>query len=360
MKISFPHLGNYCLPIEILLKLLFTSHEIMPPPPITKKTLELGSKYSPEFVCLPFKYNLGNFIEALDNGAQVLIQGGGGCRFGYYPELQEQILVDLGYKFTFINIFSSDELNPFKIFKACKKIDSKITFNKFVYYALLTLKMIKLMDKLEFFIRENIGFEKYKNSFSAVQKCFFDDLKMVKNFRELNGIGDYYEKKLKSLEVEKPDNVLKVGIIGELYSLMEPFANYFLEKELAQNKIQITRFTNASYLLLGNKKSSNKCLKDASGYLKYALGADGTQSVARCKNLAELNYDGIIHVKPFGCTPEVNAIPVLMNLNKDYKIPILYFSFDVATSETGIKTRLEAFYDMLEIKKRKQECRKFI
>ena len=32
-------------------------------------------------------------------------------------------------------------------------------------------------------------------------------------------------------------------------------------------------------------------------------------------------------------------------------MPIIYFSFDSQTSETGIKTRLEAFYDMLKIKK---------
>jgi hypothetical protein len=33
-------------------------------------------------------------------------------------------------------------------------------------------------------------------------------------------------------------------------------------------------------------------------------------------------------------------------------MPIIYFSFDTLTSETGIKTRLEAFYDMLEMKAR--------
>ena len=95
-------------------------------------------------------------------------------------------------------------------------------------------------------------------------------------------------------------------------------------------------------------------LKNAGGYLKYHIGADGTDSVANSKTLAELGFDGIIHVKPFGCTPEVNAIPMLQNISKDYQIPILYFSFDSLTSETGIKTRLEAFYDMLVMQKEKR------
>jgi predicted nucleotide-binding protein (sugar kinase/HSP70/actin superfamily) len=76
--ISFPHMGNYHIPIEYLLKHL-TYHEIKVAPPITKKTIELGTKYSPDFVCIPFKYNLGNYIEALESGANVLIQAGGGC-----------------------------------------------------------------------------------------------------------------------------------------------------------------------------------------------------------------------------------------------------------------------------------------
>ena len=62
--ISFPHLGNYFVPVKYLLKKL-TNLDVWEAPPITKKTLELGNKYSPNDVCIPFKYNLGNFIESL-------------------------------------------------------------------------------------------------------------------------------------------------------------------------------------------------------------------------------------------------------------------------------------------------------
>ena len=50
--------------------------------------------------------------------------------------------------------------------------------------------------------------------------------------------------------------------------------------------------------------------------------------------------------------PEVNAMPMLQKISTDYKMPVLYFSFDSQTSETGIKTRIEAFYDMLVMKKK--------
>ena len=86
-KITFPHIGNYYIPISYLISKA-TRQEVIVPPPITKKTINLGSKYSPDYVCVPFKYNLGNFIESLELGADTIFQAGGGCRYGYYAELQ--------------------------------------------------------------------------------------------------------------------------------------------------------------------------------------------------------------------------------------------------------------------------------
>ena len=47
------------------------------------------------------------------------------------------------------------------------------------------------------------------------------------------------------------------------------------------------------------------------------------------------------------------AEEIVQNVSRDFKIPILHFSFDSQTSETGVKTRLEAFYDMVVARKSK-------
>lgn len=119
-KISFPHMGNYYIVANYLFNHIINA-EIMTAPKITSKTIELGTKYSPDFVCTPFKYTLGTMIEALDNGANILFQAGGGCRYGYYAELQEQILKDLGYEFTYINLISQGRTDLKKIGKYLKK-----------------------------------------------------------------------------------------------------------------------------------------------------------------------------------------------------------------------------------------------
>ncbi|WP_324824584.1 2-hydroxyacyl-CoA dehydratase [Sinanaerobacter sp. ZZT-01] len=356
--ISFPHIGNYYVPIEIFLKLIFPEHIILPSPKITKRTLELGSKYSPDFVCVPFKYNLGNYIEALENGATVLIQVCGGCRYGYYAEIQEKILKDLGYQFEFIKI-GWGKFNPIKIYQLFRKTGASASFPTFIRYALLTIKMIEVLDSFESYIRENIGFEKKKNSLETLHQQFLSDLRTVRGFRQLSRLQSEYKSKLKTIKIEKPSDCLKIGIVGELYSLMEPFSSFFIEKELSKQQIQVRRFITVTFLL--NKlKLDKKILKSAGSYLKYAIGADGTDSVEKSQLLAKQGYDGIIHMKPFGCTPEVNAMPILQKISNDYKIPILYFSFDSQTSETGVKTRLEAFYDMLLMRKEHEKCKQLI
>lgn len=346
-------MGNYHVPIECLLKFIFDDCIIQKAPPTTKKTLELGSRYSPDFVCTPFKYNLGNFIEALDNGANIIVQAGGGCRYRYYGEIQQQILKDLGYDFEFIQILLGD-VNAFSLHQTCRRLGSSISFHKFIYYILLASQMIRIMDKIEFYIRENIGFEVKENSFETLHNEFLDALKTVHNFHSLHTVHKKYKQKFRRLEVDKPSDCLRVGLVGELYSLMEPFSNFFMEKELAKYKIVVSRYTTLTYLLFQKSRKSKKVLREAGEYLKFHIGADGTESVAHSKMLARSGYDGVIHVKPFGCTPEVNAMPMLQNITKDYKMPILYFSFDSQTSETGIRTRLEAFYDMIIMRKEKE------
>ncbi len=348
--ISFPHLGNYYIPISCFLKKV-TKQKVIPSPPITKKTIELGAKYSPDSVCLPFKYNLGNFIESLENGANILFTAGGGCRYRYYAEVTETILRDMGYDFTFYKLISNDELNIFSCYRLFKEINPKLKFLSFLHSVLYTFLFIWDMDKIDKIIRQNIGFEKRKNSFLLLQKKMFKSFKSTDSCIKLSLYYFKYKYLFKKIPINKPKDCLKVGIIGELYTTMEPFSSYFLEKELAGMNIEIKRYTNLSYLLWQKKYLTRKMLRTSKKYCKYKLGADGLDNVYRSILLCREKYDGIIHIKPFGCTPEVGAMPIIKKVCDDYKMPILFFSYDVETSDEGIRTRLEAFYDLLKFRR---------
>lgn len=353
-KVSFPLVGNYRVPAIYLFNHILDS-EVIDPPSITKKTIEIGSSNSPEFVCTPFKYTLGTYIETLNKGANILIQFGGGCRYGYYFELQEQILNDLGYKFKYVNFVTKGKTNLREIYIKLKKINPKLKLDRLLYHSFITSKMIKYMDKCDDYIRNNIGFEKEKGSFEKLNNEMLNKFINIKGYFNLRRTYKKYYKKMKKVKINKPSDCLKVGIIGELYTVMEPFANYYIEKQLANYNIEIKRFTNAHYLLLEKGKKAKRWLKYASKYIKYKMGADAHDNIGRCKYLCENKYDGIIHIKSAFCTPEIGSMAIINKICKEYDVPVIFFSFDSNTGEEGIKTRLEAFYDMIEMRKKNEK-----
>lgn len=350
-KIAIPHMGNYFIALKELIEPL---GDIVYTPAITKKTIDLGSRHSPEAACVPFKYNLGNYIEALDKGANYIIQAGGGCRFGYYGEVQEEILRKLGYEFEFFKF--PNDYNPWRLARALQKVNPNASlFSIFKSFGRALLK-IRAIDEAEEYIRLNIGFEESKGELEKLFKQFLSELNRAKKLSDIEKVRKDYLKKMKSVKINKPKNPIRVGVLGEVYVVMEPFANFFIEKQLAERGIEVHRHTSLSstlHDLFLDKRVMKNFLKEAYPYLENDTGAHGTETVGLAHHLAKAGFDGAIHIKPFGCIPEVNAMTPLHRLSSDYKFPIIYFSFDSQTSETGVKTRLEAFYDLLIMKKQK-------
>ena len=345
--VSFPHLGNYYIVFNYFLTKALKCKVIIPPG-TTRKTIELGSKYSPDFVCVPFKYNLGNYIEALNMGANTLIQGGGGCRYGYYGELQEKILKDLGYDFEFYNLIYDNHISLKKGYKFCRKINKRCNIFSLIYYLINSLFMIVFIDKIERYIRLNMGFEEANGEFERLEKEYFDSFK---NNGILKNIIMYYryKKKFRNIKINKPSNPLKVRIVGELFSLIDSNTSFNVEKKLIKMGVEVYRDTDLTYLLITKRFILGRMIRKGKKYIKYHLGADGTASVVR--SMDSLDMDGILHLKSFGCTPEISAMSILPKISNEYKIPILYFSFDAEDNEVGVDTRLEAFYDMLKGRK---------
>ena len=147
----------------------------------------------------------------------------------------------------------------------------------------------------------------------------------------------------------------KIGIIGELYTLMDSDANNNIEKYLKDYGVEITRFMNFSNLIFFNKCDGKKSLGDKNKYLKYHLGATATYTIKNALYFAKHHYDGILHLKSSFCTPEISAMAILNRISNDYDIPIAYFSFDTENSDEAMKTRLEAFLDMIKMRRDRNE-----
>lgn len=327
-------------------------------PPITKKTVELGSLYSPEGVCLPYKITMGNFIESIDKGADTLITvcGSGKCRLGFYNAVQKIALSEkVPLQMHTLNISENILSNFYRLLHTLAPKASSVSIIKNI---VMSIKILRTLDSINSAKNRygcqtdntDILLATYSKGIEQLGKCH--------TFREIN---ETYELILHRMNcaTQKPNySPIKIGLIGEFYMLLEPYVNYRLEDFLIKEGVEIKKFVYTgdwaySHTLLhslGLYNEEKAYLKEARPYLNYHVGGDGLKSVGSALWCAQNQFDGIIHVYPFGCVPEIVAQYALKNIARDYHIPMLSLSIDEHASNVGITTRLEAFVDCLKRK----------
>ena len=371
-KLVYPQLGNYDIPIGYFVR-EGLGLEYISPPTMTKRTIEIGAKLSPDYVCAPFKCMIGCYVEAMEKGANVLISTGGTCRLGYYGELHEKILRDAGYQFDMMRLNLQRQKNPLGLLKEIHRFAPHTSYARMAKALPATYQMIRLIDKVEDYVRRNMGFEEIDGSYQKVYKLFLRDMRKARGVKDVQEIYRKAMNSFRRLPSHKPKDPVRVGVIGEYFTIMDPDSNHEVEAKIAKMGAEVHRWMNLSNSVAVCPDDTT--IKKLHSYLKYNLhrfpsslwvdsqlqgineyatydtGASGISTVALAEAYARQGFDGLIHVKSFGCMPEMDVIPLLHNISADHKIPILYLSYDTQTSDTGIETRLEAFYDMISMRK---------
>jgi predicted nucleotide-binding protein (sugar kinase/HSP70/actin superfamily) len=98
-------------------------------------------------------------------------------------------------------------------------------------------------------------------------------------------------------------------------------------------------------------REKDRAHKAAMPYISRHVGGEGMQSVGE-KVLHARDWDGIVHLEPFGCVPEIMARNI-MPITKE-GCSVLNIIYDEHTGKAGMISRLEAFVDMLYRKKRRR------
>ncbi len=326
--------------------------DFLPLPEPTKRTVDLGSRNSSDYVCAPFKHILGDYIEALELGADVLVQFAGPCRLGYYGELQESILRDMGYEFEMLNFATMKGKPLTKYIEVCKKkVNPNLSVPHGVRGMLAVFKMIECLDEAQDFYLANAGFEAQRGAFDHALASYHADMRAASTERDITEAHRMGMESLQTLPVNKPRKPLRVGVTGEYFTAVDPHSNLDLERKLLNMGVEVHRLVNMTNRNLRyNEKNLRAGIAD---YVRYDMGPTSSMTIAASLRYAQEGFDGIVHLKSSGCTPEVDCIPVLQQISRDTGVPILYLSYDSQTSDTGLDTRLEAFYDMLAMKKEK-------
>lgn len=361
--VACPRMGRIDIPLKALL--LNLGAKIVIPPANSNEALEIGVKNSIEGICLPYKLNLANYIMALENGANTLMmfQAPGSCRLGNYTRMAQKTLKKMGYKFDMVifDMYKSKMkqtlhafwhvtrcTNPWKYYKAFS-----LGFNKFF--------AIDTAEKMLFKIRPrelNKGdaercynkWLKITDETNSVWACKMLKHKIIKDFNKI--------------PIDKNKKCPVIYLIGEFFVLLDPFSNQNIEKELGEMGCEVQRQIMFSDWLehvlkpsLFYKKESHRerSVRYAKDYMKRAIGGECIETIGDTVYAAKHGVDGVIHISPFSCMPEIVAQNILPKLSKNENIPVLSLILDEQTGRAGYITRIEAFVDLVKRKKMKKK-----
>lgn len=344
-------------PAYISIKALFDELgvQMVVPPAVSKKTLEIGTKLSPELACLPLKINMGNYIESIERGADTIILAGscGPCRFGYYGVVQQEILKDMGYDAEII-ILDPPQNDIKEFMTRIKKITGSNSWNKILAAVLKAFRITEEMDELlELSLKKRCR-ERQKGQTDLIMYQFEKDIRETRGAREIRKCIEDYKKRLEEIDIDFDYQPIKVGLVGEIYTLIEPYVNLQVEKKLGNMGVEVYRGITldgwVKYHLAPDIKfrlKEKKILKKADPYLGLCIGGHAWQTIAHTVNFADIGLHGVIQVMPFGCMPEIVAESILPTVSEQKGIPVMTLIVDEMTGEGGYQTRLEAFVDLL-------------
>lgn len=359
-KVSFPHMGTVSVAWSAALRIIGCEPYIEPY--TSKKTLSLGTKHSPEAICIPYKLILGNFIEAIEGGADYvcMISSPGCCRLGEYGKCINNALTDLGYEAKYVEMQLYDGIKG--MYDFLRTVSGKN--NPLLFLRAITVAIVKafMLDGLE----TRLSYYRAREiNFGDAEKHYKKALKFIDENDTLSGLKKakkQIEEEMRLVEIDKNRDILNVDITGEIYVVNDEFSNQNIERELGRMGVQVRRsLTLTSFLkdaiipkiLRKGETHLQRAVRLAKPYLMRDIGGDSLECVSDVVYADERGADGIIHLSPFTCMPEIMSQNIFPAMRENCEIPILALIMDEQTGRAGYITRLEAFVDLMRRRKRK-------
>ena len=350
-------MGSFWVGMKALFQMLDV--DVVVPPPITKKTMSLGSAYGPESACLPLKINLGNFIEAIEQGADTVIMAGGHgpCRFGYFAQVHREILQNIGYDVEVL-VVEQPRTGRQEFFRSIKSLFPNKNWYQVILAIYFGWQKVLIIDQIEALILKNRAYEINKGDHSLFWKRAIRKIDRISSKADLDIVGKQLIDELNEIPKDFSKDVLHIAAVGEIYLMIETAANLNVDEKLGNLGVSVIRTEYVSGYIR-EKIFKTKNIPDlhayAKPYMKNEIGGHGFHTVANTVKYANKGFDGAVQILPFTCIPEIVSMSILNKVSEKENIPVLTLIFDEHSGEAGVDTRLEAFVDLVRRKKKHQQ-----
>ena len=195
-----------------------------------------------------------------------------------------KVMKRLGYDLNFVVIDSPKDIGAKELLRrigsisseSSKKTDAKI---KALYGA---LKVINLIDEIEKSAHVFAGFESNRGECkSLLNQCKYEAMKSSRS-EEMIKILRCYREKINNIAVDANKAPLKIAIIGEIYTVIEPYTNFNIEDKLMDYGVSSMRELTPSWwvrnmALSPFKINSLKIRTNARNYLPVSIGGHAVE-----------------------------------------------------------------------------------
>ena len=357
LRVAFPPLGSLSLIAESYLRTL--GLEVVSPPETSRRTLDLGVAYCPGMLCIPCKLLFGSYLEAAERGANaiVMLGGAGTCRLGYSVAQHTVQLSRLGHT---CRVHTFDLVHMRRDFlRLTRELTDGRSFRALIEPIRMLIGLMRLTDQVE---ATTLMLRPRELEAGATDRARAEACGRIAALCNRYQLQDEQADILSLLHAVPQDpakQVLRLGLVGDLYTILTPFLNLNLEQELGRLGAEVRRWFRINIRIaprlpgLLRRDRSAYASQAGSRYLAREVGGFARATIGEAALMACGEVDGLIHVAPFNCTPEIVAQSVLVALQREQGVPVLNLSFDEQTGRAGMLTRLEAFVDMLRATRRR-------
>jgi len=191
----------------------------------------------------------------------------------------------------------------------------------------------------------------------SVDACIGRGLALLDGAETCSAVREVVEQTLHDVEGcigARPRPVVRVGVVGEIYIVMEPAVNMDVCKKLGRLGAQVVQPLTFSHWIeshvvcdIARWIPRPDVLSWSRPYLRHFVGGHGVESVGHSVDMARSGLHGVVHLAPMTCMPEIVAGSILPSVSLAEHIPVMSLAVDEHTADTGFDTRLEAFVDLL-------------
>ncbi len=349
-------------------------------------TLELGRKYTSGKECYPAIITTGDMVKkALSSdfdphrAAFFMADARGPCRFGQYNRLHRIVLDELGL-----------EEVPILVLDQSRNYQQHVT-RVGSGFKLLAWRGLIIMDLMQKMLLERRPYEVNQGEADAVYQ---EGMQSLVGIVEEGGGGlELLARRIRNafdaIEVDKSVRKPRIGLVGEIFTRDNEFANDFIVRKLealgaecslppfeewldyidyerrleyrfnwqwkryAKQKLaelvqeraveQLRRQFDGALEHFGRELPASEIVARGNTYLIDGTGGEAILSLGRAVEYAEHGFNGVVNVIPFGCMPGTVASVLLHQFRSKHGLPVFNLIVD-GNRDPGQEIRLEAFY----------------